>query len=454
MLATGEITGRMVATHQAQSTSFQGSLNTTETEWLTYSQLNARTRNANGQWNQVWKEPRIDVLADGSFDAGSGTLHIQTASIDAPTAKVTASGTLSRMNDDMFADLQGTTEYDWDVLSKRLRRYLGTQVQIRGKQQKPFSLQGPLLAKTTTGLTQPVSSTRRTRSTPLVSNELQASAEIGWATARAYGLDFQKSAVQANLLKQEIRFSSFELPVAQGKISASPLIDLSGRSPLLLHDKGRVINNVKLSPELCKTWLKYVAPLLADATEAEGLFSVDLARASMPLDRPYTATVAGTLHVEQAYVGPGSMSKQFLQLANQIKAMVRGGNGSRVVNTERSKISMPPQNISFEMADGQIGHRGLVMQFGDVSVRTEGWVSLDERLQMTASIPIQEEWVGDERLLRGLAGQTLDIPIRGTLSQPRLDSRAVQQLTRKAVSGAAEGLIKDELGKQLEKLFK
>ena len=115
---------------------------------------------------------------------------------------------------------------------------------------------------------------------------------------------------------------------------------------------------------------------------------------------------------------------------------------------------MPPQNILFELVDGAVGHEGLMMQFGDVEVQTKGWVTLDERLQMTATIPILPKWVENQKLLRGLAGQTLEIPIVGTLRQPQLDRSAVQQLTKKAVRGAAEGLIQDELGKQLRKLFK
>ena len=455
MRASGALTGRIIATHKAPMTAIKFSADTKDAEWQNYVQQRTRrnSRNAGNQWNRVWGEPHVRVAADASFDALSGEIQIREANVDTRTAVVTASGTLSRLDKDIFADLKGTTEYDWDVLSKQLRRYLGSEIYIAGRQQKPFTLQGPLLVETASELTRPVSKDRPAIKAPLVSNGLRATAGVGWTNAHAYGLDIQQSDFQASLKRQRIHFSSVALPVAQGRISASPMIDLHRGSPILLHKEGRVIEKVRLSPEICAKWLKYVAPMLADVAEANGHFSVDLKRANVPLDRPRAASVVGALHIEQAYVGPGSLSKQFLNVAQQIKSLIRSGSGS-IVKAERLRISMPPQEVPFEMVNGRIGHRGLVMQFGDVAVRTEGWVSLDERLQMIAAVPIQRSWVDNDRILRSLAGQTLDIPIRGTLRNPRLDRRAVQQLTRKAVSGATEDLIKDELGKQLQKLFK
>ena len=60
----------------------------------------------------------------------------------------------------------------------------------------------------------------------------------------------------------------------------------------------------------------------------------------------------------------------------------------------------------------------------------------------------------NDRLLAGLRGHVLEIPVTGTFDRPRLDSSALGKLTTKAVTGAAEGLLKNELEKQLQRLFK
>ena len=79
---------------------------------------------------------------------------------------------------------------------------------------------------------------------------------------------------------------------------------------------------------------------------------------------------------------------------------------------------------------------------------------LDERIAMTARVPIQAKWVEGERLTAGLAGQTIEIPIRGTLRNPKIDDSVLSSLTQKAIRGAADNFLQNELERQLQKLFK
>ena len=114
---------------------------------------------------------------------------------------------------------------------------------------------------------------------------------------------------------------------------------------------------------------------------------------------------------------------------------------------------MSPQRIDFQVVEGRVHHRGLQVQVDDVIIRTQGSVGLDQSLALMAEVPIRDEWVQRDRYLSSLRGQSLRIPVSGTLSQPRLDSRAVQQLSTQLIGGAAERLIQDELQNQLQKLF-
>ena len=54
----------------------------------------------------------------------------------------------------------------------------------------------------------------------------------------------------------------------------------------------------------------------------------------------------------------------------------------------------------------------------------------------------------------GLKGQSLKIPISGTLAQPRMDQSAVAGLSQQLLQGAAQQAIGGELNKALDKLFK
>jgi hypothetical protein len=84
---------------------------------------------------------------------------------------------------------------------------------------------------------------------------------------------------------------------------------------------------------------------------------------------------------------------------------------------------------------------------------------------LLASVPIQESWLTKAPpYLAGLKGKTLQIPISGTISQPKLDARVLEHLTKQLAGSAVQGvvdqqlqngqnLLKDELGKGLNRLF-
>jgi hypothetical protein len=89
------------------------------------------------------------------------------------------------------------------------------------------------------------------------------------------------------------------------------------------------------------------------------------------------------------------------------------------------------------------------MSLGDVVVTTEGSVAIaTQQLNLVASIPIQESWLRQkDGLLAGLKGQTIQIPVTGTLTQPRLDTKVLQNLGKQLAGSAVQGVI----GKQLER---
>src|SRR5690606_32058657 len=99
---------------------------------------------------------------------------------------------------------------------------------------------------------------------------------------------------------------------------------------------------------------------------------------------------------------------------------------------------VPAQEIAFQLHERRMHHQGLTLVIGDVVVRTSGSVGVDdESLQMIAEVPIREEWVANDRILAGLRGQTLKFPVTGTLRQPKVDGRVLDQLSRSLIQGAA-----------------
>jgi hypothetical protein len=52
-----------------------------------------------------------------------------------------------------------------------------------------------------------------------------------------------------------------------------------------------------------------------------------------------------------------------------------------------------------------------------------------------------------------MEGQVLQIPIDGTLTQPRLDRRTLVQLTGKMLQNTARGVLIDGVGRTIERLL-
>jgi translocation and assembly module TamB len=216
---------------------------------------------------------------------------------------------------------------------------------------------------------------------------------------------------------------------------------------------------------MCNQWLKYVAPLLADATEAEGKFSLNLEGASVPLFTPLASTVQGGLAIQGAQVGPGPLAKQYLQLARQLRSLMdpaaaQGDNYGRW-------LQWPEHHVAFAVQDGLVSHDGLTMTAQNFVMTTKGVVRIeDQAIDLDANIPVQDAWFKREQqtLLAGLRGKTIPVKITGHLSQPRLDTKAYEsfgkQLASSAVQGfldknkpKVQGLIDKEAGKLLDGLF-
>jgi hypothetical protein len=213
------------------------------------------------------------------------------------------------------------------------------------------------------------------------------------------------------------------------------------------------VENVRLSPELCQTWLKYVAPLLADATRAEGRFSIALDSTRVPLTQPQTSDIRGQVTIHSAQIGPGPLAQQFVGLSRQVKAVVDGRPATGNDASASPWVILPQQTVAFQVQNGRVHHEGWTANVGDVTIRTTGSVGFDETLAIVAEIPVRDDWVVGKRYLSAMQGTTLRVPVQGSFAQPRVDSRALRDLGGQAVRNAAGRLIEDEVNRGLQRLL-
>lgn len=86
---------------------------------------------------------------------------------------------------------------------------------------------------------------------------------------------------------------------------------------------------------------------------------------------------------------------------------------------------------------------------GDTRVKIPGYFDIDQTLWLIEEVPLQDHWLGQNRLQVGLRNKVLQIPIQGTLARPEIDP---QQLAQFSTRTADNSLI-DKLNRQVDRLW-
>ena len=429
----GEATGRLHLEAKTQTTTFQL---TGDVANLLVEDLTANAT-ASGERTPIWQEPKVSIETAGTYDAVQDQLKLDIARIVGKVVNLVAQGSATQLTSTPVVDVSGEYGYQLEGLLAIFRDMVGSDIQLTGNQTQRFAIQGPLFpAENEKGL---------------VSAQLMAQAGVGWDTADVYSMALGPTQVDTQLQQGQLRTSPVQLAIGEGQVNVSPTIHLNTDPLWMVLAPATVVDHVKITPEMTKTWMKYVTPLLADATNAEGAFSVSLSRAEIPLVDPMQSTIDGQFIVHGGALGPGPLATQFIELATQIKRLTGQGQSS-IARSEGTWVDLGEQNVTFKVAENRVYHENFEMRIDGVPIRTRGSVGmLDESINVMAEVPILDKWIERTPALAGLKGQVISIPVGGTTSRPQLDRQALAQATRQIAQQAATGAIRNEVGKQLQK---
>jgi hypothetical protein len=402
-------------------------------------------------WEIVWQEPKLTAAGQGDFDHARDRLIASNLSLASTALSATARGQIDAVTTKPVVDLTGELAYDLESIAAILATYIDG-LKMSGTDKKQFVLRGPLPALATFASQDPRQPTVQKLVWP---KQLVGRAGVGWTSAEMYGLPLGKGSLDATLENGIVDFAPLDVAVADGRLKAWPRIVLSNEPMVFQLAKGTQADQVQITPQMCQTWLKFVAPLLADATRAEGKFSATVEGATLPLLSPGYGDARGTLTVHGARVGPGPLAEQYVLLAHQVRAILeRKPLDAGFKPSDVEWLTLSQQDVPVELNSGRVYHRGLQIMVRDTTLVSTGSVGVDQTIALLVEVPIRDEWVAKDRLLSGLRGQTLKIPIGGTVSQPQVDKRVLEQLAAQFINNAAGQLLENELQKGLDKLFR
>ncbi|GAB5404929.1 MAG: hypothetical protein Aurels2KO_31600 [Aureliella sp.] len=392
-----------------------------QTQWLTYN-------------GRLVYDPG-EQSADPALGGGQSVQTIQPPSLQLVALSSDASSVTTPATRPASLNLAGQIDYDCGLLSNKLVPLTGGQFSMAGRRQVPlnFNLVFPSDA-----------------STPMLRG-LDATTQLAWTEAEAVGIQIGEAVVPVEIRGGRMA-SKAEMPVSGGALRWDLKTDLAADEMVIDLAPMTVIDNVALTEQMCKGWLKYIAPMVAEAASVDGRLTLDLAEARLVPSNPAAQTVSGTLQIFNARVGPGPLSSGVLAVVSQVEA-VRKGQIGQASSYEKRWLDLPEQRIAFRMVDGQVYHENLNVRVGDVQISTAGSVGVDGRMNLVANMPIPNDWADKSPLLQGLRGQSLQFPMGGSLSQPQINTDFLRQFGREAVRGAAQGLLQQGLSKGLGRLF-
>jgi hypothetical protein len=211
-------------------------------------------------------------------------------------------------------------------------------------------------------------------------------------------------------------------------IKLEPAADAPVGSPVLVIRDGTILDHAAVTPAMCEDVLKYVAPILAEATQVEGQVSLTIGEGRFPLDAPKEGSIAGLLSVDQVAVSPGRLGKQLAEL----------------LKVSPSIELIRQSEIAFEMRDGRVRHENLTFALGGMEVSTTGSVGFDHTLDLVAQVKFPAGFLGEGPVLRAFSEKPFRVPVGGTLEKPELRGEELASALFAAVAEASQNLANGE----------
>jgi translocation and assembly module TamB len=391
------------------------------------------TRGNDSAMSLVWEEALAKATTRGSYNFKSGRLELPESTIQTVWMAYGGATTIETSTDGMRAIANGQMTYDAAVVAEKLRPFTGDYLKVTGQR------------------TEPVEVTWQSSPSGNWADSLQAKMQLGWDGASIIGIDIGKADVPIVVQNGQFK-SKTTIPVSQGAMRWDLDSHLGGNPLTIQQAPEMVLEGVAITPQMCQGWLKYVAPLVADVTSVQGQLSLQIDRAIIVPADSLKQTIAGNLLVKDVTVGPGPLANQLLTIVQQVQALRKGASGQSP-SQSGAWLQMPEQNIQFAMQEGKVVHRNLRLRAGDVEITTDGSVSVDGQLELIAKVQILKDWVDGTPALASLAGQSIQVPIRGTIQRPQLDMNAFASIGRQVAESAVQGAVQKQLDKGLNKLL-
>lgn len=421
------------------------------TNGITALKLDATIRNGlvGSPAAPYWQEKEFGIVARANYSESVDSLQMEQVTLRGDGFACSGKGTLSNVSVEPIAAISGELEYDWARLGPKLRTHLGSQFDLSGKGSRVFHINGPLSAtkKSSMVVATLVSSSGARSEKP---TGLVVDFGLGWDSLNAFGAKIGAAKVDARLEPGWLRTAPIITTLSDGQLHVEPSVRFDNGVAALLISKGSGVQRARITPAICSDVIGYAAPALAGVAEAEGEFSLVFDQCQAPLTDLSKTALSGKMYVHSMKISGSPLLKEL--------TLILQGTSIATRPTPTLSVSIAHESmVNIHVANGRVYHDKMELVFPEFTMRTSGSVGFDGTLALIAEMTVPPRWVPGGLLKPAIAKQVIQIPIRGTLSHPKMDEAALRTHVAKVAENvgkeAAQDLLKKELDKGLDKLL-
>jgi len=451
---------------------------------------------------EVWAEPRARLLVEVTRAPVGDALAIDRLVLESSTVAAAAVGTVHECSSRPLLDLGGTLNYDWGMLSRLLLPWTGGRLDLVGGAARPFAFRAPVEplvrlvldgvapgrrsgaeapavaaadppATTEVPLPEnwlatirgsgreadperpvraalPVSLQPRARDDAATwLRSLSIDSSTTWSAGALEGMRLDAGETTLRLFEGQLALGPFDVGFGGGRLRGAPWVQLLPAPGELVVPQGRLVERMVLAGPLADRWMNWMFPVVGRSMRTQGMVSIDVAGARLPLSDPWAGDAAGEMVFENLEVTPGPLMAPLANLVAKLQAVIdpRFAFGDKAV-----LLRVRPEPVRVRLAAGRAWHDGLVMDMGQLVLRSAGSVGADGTLAMVVEIGFRGDLVAGAPRLAKLLRTPLVIPLKGTSDRPQFDAGAIDGLIARIVDNTAEGILKDGFERGLEGL--
>jgi translocation and assembly module TamB len=249
-------------------------------------------------------------------------------------------------------EMGGGIDYDLEKLTPMLWPHVGDGVRLVGRDRLTFRIATDEAAPA--------------NAAPIA--RLKARFEAPWQSADLYGLPVGSGRLVATLERGVVQVAPLDVAIGDGRLTATAAATLDPSPGMMTLKPGPLVTNVAISQQVSDRLLKFIAPVLADATRSEGKFSITLSEFAVPLSQPSTGPpqgrAVGVLGIQQVRVLPSPAVAEWLAMAKQIANMAKDGVTVAPQASDSPLVTIDNSQVEFQMIDGRVYHRGPIIGLG------------------------------------------------------------------------------------------